>query len=183
MALTYSNMMELGTKAPNFKLLDTVSKNICSLDDLKSDKATVIMFICNHCPFVHHLNTALVQVANSYQKKGVQFIAISSNDVQTHPEDSPERMVEVTKELQYPFPYLYDESQDVAKSYKAVCTPDFFVFDKELKCSYRGRFDDTRPNMGVPTGKDLTQALDALLNGEKTSENQFPSMGCNIKWK
>jgi len=183
MALTYSSMMELVTKAPNFKLLDTVSKNIYSLDDLKSDKATVIMFICNHCPFVHHLNTALVQVANIYQKKGVQFIAISSNDVQTYPEDSPERMVKVAKELQYPFPYLYDESQNIAKSYKAVCTPDFFVFDKELKCSYRGRFDDTRPNMGVPTGKDLTQVLDALLNGEKTSENQFPSMGCNIKWK
>lgn len=176
-------MMELGTTAPNFNLLDTVSSKMSSLLDLQSDVATVVMFICNHCPYVHHVNTKLVEVANTYQEKGVQFIAISSNDVQTHPQDAPEFMTEVADKEGYPFPYLYDETQEVAKSYKAECTPDFFVFDANLSCVYRGRFDETRPNMGQPTGKDLTNALDAILMDTKVSTEQHPSMGCNIKWK
>jgi peroxiredoxin len=183
MSLTYSNMMALGTPAPSFNLPDTVSGKTKTLDELKSDIATVVMFICNHCPFVLHVNDKLVDVANHYQKKGLRFIAISSNNVETHPQDAPEKMTQVAKELGYPFPYLYDETQEVAKAYMAECTPDFFVFDKDLKCAYRGRFDETRPNMGTPTGKDLTKALDSLIAGEEVSTEQLPSMGCNIKWK
>lgn len=183
MALTYSSMMELGTTAPDFTLLDTVSGKSLSLNELRSDTATVVMFICNHCPFVLHLNEKLVTVVNTYKNKGVQFIAISSNDVKTHPQDGPEYMTKVAEKLQYPFPYLYDDTQEIAKAYKAECTPDFFIFDQNLECSYRGRFDDTRPNMGTPTGKDLTDALDAIINNESILEDQKPSMGCNIKWK
>ncbi len=183
MSLTFSNMMELGSKAPDFKLLDTVSGKMLSLADLQSDIATVVLFICNHCPYVHHVNAKLVAVANSYQNRGVQFIGISSNSVETHPQDAPKYMTEVAEKEAYPFPYLYDETQEVAKAYKAECTPDFFVFDQNLTCAYRGRFDETRPNMGVPTGKDLTDALDAIIIGEKVTSDQHPSMGCNIKWK
>lgn len=183
MSLTLSNMMELGSKAPDFKLPDTVSGKTLSLSDLQSDVATVVVFICNHCPFVHHVNTKLVDVANKYQEKGVQFIAISSNDVTSHPQDAPEFMTEVAKKEAYPFPYLYDKTQEVAKAYKAECTPDFFVFDANMSCAYRGRFDETRPNLGQATGKDLTNALDQLIAGEKVAVPQHPSMGCNIKWK
>lgn len=183
MSLTYSKMMELGTQAPPFALPDTVSGTTKNLDELKSEVATVVMFICNHCPFVLHVNDKLVEVANHYQGKGVQFIAISSNNVETHPQDSPEKMTQVAKELGYPFPYLYDATQEVAKAYMAECTPDFFVFDKDLKCAYRGRFDETRPNMGVPTGRDLSKALDRMIEGKEVSTKQLPSMGCNIKWK
>lgn len=183
MSLALSNMMALGTKAPDFKLLNTVTNKPISLTDLKSDVATVIVFICNHCPFVHHLNSKLVDVANTYQNKGVQFIAISSNDVANYPQDKPELMQKVAEKEGYSFPYLYDETQAVAKAYKAECTPDFFVFDGDLKCAYRGRFDETRPGMGTPTGKDLTTALDALISGNTIDADQKPSMGCNIKWK
>ena len=183
MALTLSNMMELGTKAPDFSLYDTVSEQNVALSDIKSNVATVIVFICNHCPYVKHLNSKLVEVANEYLKHDVKFIAISSNSVETHPQDGPEFMKQVAEEQSYPFPYLYDETQEVAKAYKAECTPDFFVFDGDMECAYRGRFDETRPNKGVPTGSDLTKALDALIAGEKVSEDQKPSMGCNIKWK
>lgn len=183
MALTPSSMLELGTKAPDFNLMDTVSGQKISLSTLKSDVATVVMFICNHCPFVHHVNDKLVEVAITYQAKGIQFVAISSNNVVTHPQDAPDKMTEVAEEIGYPFPYLYDETQEIAKAYQAECTPDFFVFDKEMKCVYRGRFDETRPNMGVCTGKDLTNALDCLLEGKKIDFEQFPSVGCNIKWK
>jgi len=176
-------MMELGSKAPDFKLPDTVSGKMLSLGDLQSDVATVVVFICNHCPYVHHVNAALVEVANKYQERGVQFIGISSNSVETHPQDGPEHMTKVAEKEGYPFPYLYDETQEVAKAYKAECTPDFFVFDKHLACAYRGRFDETRPNMGQATGKDLSDALDALIEGKKLSSEQHPSMGCNIKWK
>ncbi len=176
-------MMKLGSIAPNFTLPDTISGKIVSLSELKSDVATVIIFICNHCPFVHHVNSKLVEIATNYQAKGVQFIAISSNDVVTHPQDAPEFMTQVAKKEGYVFPYLYDETQNVAKAYKAECTPDFFVFDSELKCAYRGRFDETRPNMGQATGQDLSNALDALIAGEEVTENQYPSMGCNIKWR
>lgn len=183
MALVESTMMELGTKAPSFNLLDAVSGEKKSLEQLKSDVATVVIFICNHCPYVHYINSKLVKVANEYQAKRVQFIAISSNDVEKYPQDSPEKMTEVAATENYPFPYLYDETQEVAKAYQAECTPDIFVFNSELKCVYRGRFDETRPKIGIPTGKELTNALDAIISGEKVSEVQRPSMGCSIKWK
>ncbi len=183
MALTESTMMALGTKAPDFKLLDTVSKKHYTLQELKSEKATVIMFICNHCPFVIHLNKKIVEVANAYQAKGISFIAISSNSIESHPQDGPDYMTVHAKEQGYPFPYLFDATQEVARAYSAACTPDFFIFDKDLLCVYRGRFDETRPNVGSPTGKDLTLALDALLIGDEVSILQRPSMGCNIKWK
>ncbi|MEZ4684938.1 MAG: thioredoxin family protein [Bacteroidia bacterium] len=183
MALTESNMLALGTQAPDFSLPDTVSGETLSLSELQSDIATVVMFICNHCPYVIHLNSKLVEVAEAYQTKGVSFIAISSNDVNTHPEDGPEQMAIVADREDYPFPYLYDETQAVAKAYTAACTPDFFIFDKAMKCAYRGRFDETRPRMGEPTGEDLSAALDALIAGEAVPERQYPSMGCNIKWK
>lgn len=182
MAVTLSNMMELGTIAPDFALMDTVSDKTLKLSELKSDVATVVVFICNHCPYVKHLNAKMVELANKYQKKDVQFIAISSNSVETHPQDGPEHMKQIAKEQSYPFPYLYDETQEVAKAYQAECTPDLFVFDGDLKCVYRGQFDDSRPNKGEPTGKDLSAALDAIIAGEKVNEKQKPSMGCNIKW-
>ncbi len=183
MALIESNMIDLGTKAPNFELMDTVSGKIVSLSELKSDRGTVVVFICNHCPFVVHINPKLVEVANKYQRDGVQFIAISSNDVDTHPQDSPEMMKKTALKEGYSFPYLYDETQNIAKAYKAECTPDFFVFDGDLKCVYRGRFDETRPNKGEPTGSDLSAALDAIIEGKELKINQMPSIGCNIKWK
>jgi peroxiredoxin len=183
MSLTLSSMVELGTKAPGFTLPDTVSGKMISLSEIRSDIATVVVFICNHCPFVHHINGKLVEVANSYQAKGVQFIAISSNNVQTHPQDGPTFMAEVARKEGYPFPYLYDATQEIAKAYKAECTPDFFVFDGGLTCVYRGRFDETRPNMDQPTGREVTAALDALIAGKHVSQEQYPSMGCNIKWK
>lgn len=184
MAATESNMMPLGTKAPNFNLADAISGKNKSLKELKSDKATVVMFICNHCPFVKHVQTGLVKLANDYLPKGISFVAISSNDVKNYPDDSPGRMKEVAKQFGYPFPYLYDESQDIARAYGAACTPDFYIFDKDLKCVYRGQMDDSRPSNDIPvTGKDIRAALDAILAGKSVSEDQKPSIGCNIKWK
>ncbi len=184
MAKTPSNMMPLGTRAPDFSLPDTVSGETLSLGDLKSDTATVIMFICNHCPFVKHLNSKLVEVAKGYQSKGVSFVAISSNDVKNYPEDSPDKMKQTAEELGYPFPYLYDETQKTAKAYDAACTPDFYVFDKNLACVYRGQFDSSRPDNDQPvSGKDLCAALDCILEGKAVPEDQTPSIGCNIKWK
>lgn len=183
MALTESNMMDLGTIAPNFSLTDTVSGKTVTLADSKSEVATVVLFICNHCPYVKHINTKLVEIANKYQEKGVKFVAISSNDVETHPQDNPENMKKTAEELKYPFPYLYDETQEVAKAYQAECTPDLFVFDANLKCVYRGQFDDSRPNKGEATGEDLSNTLDTIIAGKKVSTEQKPSMGCNIKWK
>jgi len=184
MSLTESNMLSLGTEAPAFTLPDTVSGKEMSLSDLQSDKATVVMFICNHCPYVIHVNDALVKLAKEYQAKGVAFVAISSNDVENYPQDAPDKMKTHAEEVGYPFPYLYDESQEVAKAYDAACTPDFYVFDGELKLRYRGRLCPSRPNSDVPvTGADLRAALDAVLAGEAVSEKQYPSAGCNIKWK
>lgn len=183
MALKESNMLELGTIAPNFHLRDTVSNNYYSLDDLKSSRATVIMFICNHCPFVIHVNPELVRMANEYKNKGVAFIAINSNDVENYPEDAPDKMSIVAKVLRYPFPYLFDKYQEVAKAYDAACTPDFYVFDGASKLTYRGRLDQSRPGNNEPLdGADLRQAIDATLAGEWI-EKQYPSAGCNIKWK
>lgn len=184
MARTPSNMLPLGTSAPEFKLPDTISGKTLSLNELKSDKATVIMFICNHCPFVKHVDEGIVSLAKDYQAKGVSFVAISSNDVENYPQDSPELMKEEAEKVGYTFPYLYDKTQAVAKAYDAACTPDFYVFDKDLKCAYRGQLDDSRPGNGKPvTGQDLRAALDEILEGKEVSAPQIPSLGCNIKWK
>ncbi len=184
MAETPSNMLPLGTIAPEFDLPDTVSGQVMSLADLKSDVATVVMFICNHCPFVKHVQTELVRLAREYQAKSVAFVAISANDAASYPEDSPTMMKEVAKRLGYPFPYLYDESQAVAAAYQAACTPDFYIFDGNLVLVYRGQLDDSRPGNDVPlTGRDVRGALDALLAGRPVDSQQKPSIGCNIKWK
>ncbi len=184
MAVTPSVMIPLCSKAPAFTLPDTVSGKDLSLNDLKSEKATVLMFICNHCPFVKHVNDGLVKLANDYMPKGVSFIAISSNDVMNFPEDSPGKMKILASELEYPFPYLYDESQEVARAYDAACTPDFYIYDRDLKLAYRGQLDDSRPSNGLPvTGKDMRAALDLLLGGKAIPAEQKPSIGCNIKWK
>ena len=184
MARTPSSMVALGTVAPAFTLPDTRSNETVSLDDLRSETATVVMFICNHCPYVKHVQRGLVQLAKEYQKQGVAFAAISSNDVAAYPADSPDKMREEAEANGYCFPYLYDETQSVARAYDATCTPDFFVFDKELKLVYRGQLDDSRRDSDIPvTGKDLRAALDALLAGEPISPDQKPSIGCNIKWK
>lgn len=183
MAVTPSTMIALGSKAPVFSLPDVVSGKTVSLYEL-SAKATVIMFICNHCPFVKHVNAELVRMANDYIPKGISFIAISSNDVINFPEDSPEKMKQNAKEFGFCFPYLYDGSQEVAKAYNAACTPDFFIYDKDLKLAYRGQLDDSRPSNGLPvTGKDMREALDLLLCGKDIPAEQKPSIGCNIKWK
>lgn len=184
MAATESNMLPLGTLAPDFSLPDTVSGDEIALADIQSDKATVIMFICNHCPYVQHVNKELVKLAGDYQTQGVSFVAISSNDVEAYPEDSPERMKEAAAELGYPFPYLYDEDQSVARAYQAACTPDFYVFDDQMKLAYRGQLDGSRPRSDVPlTGEDVRAALDAILAGKPVPPEQRPSIGCNIKWK
>lgn len=185
MSVTPSNMLPLGTKAPDFKLPDAVSGKNISLQKIKSDKATVIMFISNHCPYVVHIQKGLVDVAKEYQQKGIQFIAICSNDIENYPDDAPDKMKHVANKLGYPFPYLFDETQEVAKAYAAACTPDLYVFDKNLTCVYRGRFDDASPGKkDVPvTGKDIRAALDAILSGKPVDPDQKPSHGCNIKWK
>ncbi len=184
MAATPSTMMPLGTIAPDFNLPDTVSGKNISLSKVKGEKATLVMFICNHCPYVLHVNDELVRIAREYQPKGVGIVAISSNDVENYPQDGPELMKEQAEKVGYTFPYLYDETQEVAKAYNAACTPDLFLFDENLKCVYRGQLDDSRPKNDKPvTGKDLRTALEAVLNGRKVSENQIPSIGCNIKWK
>ncbi|HXG27883.1 MAG TPA: thioredoxin family protein [Nevskiales bacterium] len=184
MALTPSTMLPLGTRAPDFRLPDTVSGRVLALSELKSDRATVVMFICNHCPYVKHVNPELIRLARDYQPKGVSFIAISSNDAANYPEDAPEKMRETAQRLGYPFPYLYDESQDVARAYQAACTPDLYVFDGNLQLVYRGRLDGSTPGNEVPlTGQDLRAALDAVLAGRPVNPDQKPSMGCNIKWK
>ncbi|GAA4235924.1 thioredoxin family protein [Postechiella marina] len=183
MARTSSNMLPLGTVAPTFNLLDTVSNKARSLDSLKGSKGTVIMFICNHCPFVIHVNSTLVKIANAYAGKGISFIAISSNDAINYPQDSPEKMTIHAKTENYPFPYLYDKTQNVAKAYDAACTPDFYIFDSELKLTYRGQLDNSRPGNGFPcTGADVTHALNCLLENKTNSNTQNPSIGCGIKW-
>ena len=184
MALTPSNMLPIGTEAPDFTLQDPVNGGEKSLRQLRSEKATVIMFICNHCPYVKHVQSGLVDLGNDYFNKGVSFIAINSNDVKNYPDDSPERMKEVAQQFGYPFPYLFDGTQEVAKAYDAACTPDFYIFDKDLRLVYRGQMDDSRPGNGKPvTGKDIRAALDRILDDNAIDQNQIPSIGCNIKWK
>ena len=184
MAATPTIQIPLGFEAPDFNLLEPISGEYKSLDDLKSDKATIIMFICNHCPFVKYVNKQIVEIANVYDKLGIKFIAISSNDVENYPEDSPERMKKVALEEKYPFPYLYDESQKVARNYDAACTPDFFVFDKNKELVYRGQLDDSRPGNDIPlNGKDIREVFESIINSRSITINQKPSIGCNIKWK
>ena len=184
MARTESNMLPLGTKAPEFHLIDTVDNTKKSLNELKGITGTLVMFICNHCPFVIHVNAQLSQLAKDYISRGINCIAISSNDVENYPQDRPELMKKNAIENGYIFPYLYDQTQEVAKAYDAACTPDFFLFDADLKLVYTGQLDDSRPGNGIPvTGKDLRAAIEALVNNETVNPNQKPSMGCGIKWK
>ncbi len=183
MAVTASTMLTLGTSAPDFSLPDTEGNLVC-LDDFKDAPALLVIFLCNHCPFVKHVLGGLTGLIKVYQAKGVAVVGINSNDVGDYPEDRPEMMAKLAEEKGFTFPYLYDETQDVAKAYHAACTPDFFLFDKKRKLVYRGQMDDSRPGNNIPvTGTDLRAALDAVLAGKPVPAKQKPSMGCNIKWK
>ncbi|MBA4285001.1 MAG: thioredoxin family protein [Xanthomonadaceae bacterium] len=184
MAQTPSTMLPLGTVAPPFALPDTVSGATVSFEQIRSAQATVVMFICNHCPYVIHVKDELVRLARDYRPRGVAFVAISSNDVEHYPQDAPALMRDFAAASGFSFPYLYDESQNVARAYQAACTPDFFVFDGASKLVYRGQLDDSRPGNGKPaTGAAMRAALDALLAGLPVGDEQIPSVGCNIKWK
>ncbi|MBF4984724.1 thioredoxin family protein [Nonlabens mediterrranea] len=184
MALTPSTMLPLNTKAPHFHLLDTISGSPLTYKNIKGKKGTVVMFICNHCPYVIHVNEEIVRIANDYRILGFGFVAISSNNVVKYPQDSPDLMYKTAMENDYTFPYLYDESQEVAKAYDAACTPDFYLFDSEDLLVYRGQLDDSRPGNGIPlTGRSLREAMDAILGNKMVPTAQKPSMGCGIKWK
>jgi peroxiredoxin len=183
MAETPSAMVPLGSAAPDFRLPDTTG-TLVSLDDFKHAPALLVVFMCNHCPFVKHLRSGLAQFARDYQSRGLAMVGINSNDVATYPEDSPAKMAEEVQRAGYVFPYLYDETQAVAKAYRAACTPDFFLYDRDRRLAYRGQFDDSRPSNGRPvTGADLRAAADAVLAGKPVPAEQRPSIGCNIKWK
>lgn len=183
MALTPSTMLELGTTAPSFRLADTHG-SVVSLDDFRGAPALLVIFMCNHCPYVKHIRSVLAAVTRDYLAKGVAVVGINSNDAVNYPDDSPAKMAEEVKTVGYAFPYLYDETQEVAKAYRAACTPDIYLFDGAAKLVYRGQFDDARPGNNVPvTGKDLTAAVEAVLAGRAVPAEQKPSMGCNIKWK
>jgi peroxiredoxin len=184
MAFTESHMLPLGTTAPDFELPDTVSGRALRWADVAGAKGTVVMFLCNHCPYVIHVNPEIARLAREYHAKGLGFVGISSNDVEKYPEDAPDKMKEIAREQGYTFPYLYDESQAVAKAYDAACTPDFYVFDAAARLYYRGRLDASRPKNDLPcNGADLRAALEDLLHGRPAPEKQYPSGGCNIKWK
>jgi len=184
MALTPSNTQALHFKAPSFSLLDPTSNSEKTLSDLKGEYGTLVLFICNHCPYVIHIIDEIVKLANDYKDKGIKLIAINSNDVMKYPEDSPQKMIEFARKHAFSFPYLYDESQETARAYGAECTPDFFLMDQDETVIYRGRFDAARPGNQIKiNGADMRTAFDSLLANEKQVENQFPSLGCNIKWK
>ena len=184
MSLTPSNMLPLGTKAPSFNLIDAITNQPISFSNIAGEKGTVVMFICNHCPFVKHINEELVRLANDYRVLGFGFVAISSNDIEKYPQDSPAQMWKVARKHNYTFPYLFDETQEIAKAYDAACTPDFYLFDTNNRLIYRGQLDNSRPGNGIPVnGRDLREALDNVLNNNKQREDQKPSIGCNIKWK
>lgn len=184
MAETKSNFLPLGTKATEFELPDAVSANLYSLHDLRGEKGTVIMFLCNHCPFVKLVADEIVRVANDYRVLGFGFAAISSNDVAQVPEDHPDLMWKFARKYNFTFPYLYDRTQEVARNYKAACTPDFYLFDAELKLIYHGQLDSSRPGNGIPVnGRELREALDAVFNSRPVPGPQKPSIGCSIKWK
>lgn len=179
-----SSILPLGTKAPDFNLMDVVSEQFVSLSSLQNKKALLVMFICRHCPFVKHVQQELAQIGKDYQDKDIAILAISANDPISYPEDAPESLKEQALELGFSFPYLFDETQDVAKAYTAACTPDFFLFDTERKLVYRGQLDDSRPDSNIPvTGQDLRQAIEAVFSDREVSPDQKPSMGCSIKWK
>ncbi len=183
MVETASTMTELGTEAPDFRLPDTAGNEV-SLKDFKDAPALLVMFICNHCPFVKHIRSELARFAREYRQRGVAIVGINANNPETHPQDSPERMVEEVRQVGYVFSYLFDDTQETAKAYGAACTPDFFLFDRDRKLTYRGQFDDSRPGNPRPvTGEDLRRAANAVLAGEPVREDQKPSIGCNIKWK
>lgn len=183
MALTASTMLALSTPAPDFQLPDVTTGETISLETFADKKALLVMFICRHCPFVKHVQNELAKIGKEYVPKGVGIVAISSNSVQTHPDDAPDKLKEMAQELDFNFPYCYDETQEVAKKYTAACTPDFFIFDGDRQLVYRGQLDESRPSNGKPvTGKDLRAALDAVLDDRPVSMEQTPSMGCNIKW-
>ena len=183
MARTPSNMVNLGTLAPSFKLLNTINNEPVISDNFFNKNGTIIMFICNHCPFVIHVLDEIVSITKKYEKE-ISFIAISSNDIVNYPEDSPELMKKLAEEKKFNFPYLFDETQEVAKKYDAACTPDFFIYNSDKQLVYRGQLDDSRPGNDVPvTGHDLRKAIDSLIKGEEIDKNQKPSIGCNIKWK
>jgi thiol-disulfide isomerase/thioredoxin len=184
MALTESTMLELGTLAPEFTLTDVVTGNEVVLDHSQGESALLVMFICSHCPYVKHINEGLAALGKDYAERSLDIVAISSNDVETNPGDSPEGLKQQAETFGFTFPYVYDESQAVAKAYKAACTPDFFLFDSDFQLVYRGQFDDSRPGNGIPvTGKDLRAAIDLALAGHPVPTDQRPSIGCNIKWK
>ncbi len=183
MVATASTMLPLGTKAPDFQLPDT-NGNIVSLSDFEAVPALLVIFMCNHCPFVKHVLGGMIELIKKYQDKGIAVVGINSNDVENYPQDAPEVMAGIAAQKGFTFPYLYDETQQVAKVYHAACTPDFFIFDKDRKLFYRGQMDDSRPGSSIDvTGADLRAALDALLQGKQPPTEQKPSMGCNIKWK
>jgi peroxiredoxin len=179
-----STMLPLGTQAPDFALRDVTTGRIVRRSDFGDAKALLVMFICNHCPYVGHVRPALAQLGRDYAESGLAVVAISANDPESHPDDAPERLAEEARTAGYPFPYLFDETQEVAKAYTAACTPDFFLFDADGVLVYRGQFDSSRPGNGVPvTGEDLRRAIDALLSGRPVSPDQRPSVGCSIKWR
>ena len=184
MSETPTTKIPLGFKAPEFLLPDTVSGEKLNYSQIRGEKGTVVIFICNHCPYVIHVIHEIVNIAKEYMPKGFGFVAISANDVVNYPQDAPDKMKEHAKMWGFPFPYLYDESQSVAKDYQAACTPDYNIFDENDLCVYRGQLDESRPKNNAPVdGKDLRKALNSLLLGEKISPDQKPSVGCNIKWK
>ena len=184
MVLTPSNMMPLGAPAPDFTLPDTASGRTMTRDDCRGTAGLLLMFICNHCPYVQHIEEGLLALGRDYRASGIGIAAISANDAQAYPDDSPQHMRQRAQEKIYPFPYLYDESQQVAQAYDAACTPDFFLFDASLRCVYRGCFDESRPGSDMPvSGSALRRALDCVLEGQEVTGDQTPSMGCNIKWK
>ncbi len=184
MARTESNMLPLGTKAPDFSLPDVITNEFVTLKDIEGKHGFVIMFICNHCPFVKHVNDEIIRTANDYHVQGFGFAAINSNDVENYPQDSPQEMVKTAETLHYPFPYLFDETQEVARAYDAACTPDFYVFDENRVLVYRGQLDNSRPGNSIQVnGRDLRESLDNILSNSPQRKDQKPSMGCNIKWK
>lgn len=184
MALTPSTMLALGTSVPDFSLPEPATGKTVSLGDFRQSSALLVIFMCNHCPYVKHIRQALAEFSREYMPKGLGVVGISSNDVTGFPEDGPDEMIEEVRQARYPFPYLYDETQAVAKAYMAACTPDIFLFDAERKLVYRGQFDDSRPGNKIPvTGSSLRAAVEAVLSGQAVTVEQIPSVGCNIKWK
>jgi peroxiredoxin len=184
MALTPSTMLQLGTQAPDFSLVDVVSDKVINLHTFSKKKALLVMFICKHCPFVQHIKYELAKLGKDYRHKDIGIVAISANDVKNYPDDAPAQLASMAEELDFKFPFCYDETQEVAQAYKAACTPDFFLYGKDRKLVYRGQLDDSRPGNNIPvTGRDLRAAIDAVLGGKPVSPNQKASIGCNIKWK